>query len=162
MQIWRAFVAVMALNLALSLPFSASAQAQQDWPNRPIHFIVPFPAGGSTDLGARVVGEYLSRSLGQQVVVENKSGAAGAVGLEFGAKSAPDGYTVTIAPDQLVSLPNVFTHVAFDALKDYVPVILLSRQPVVLAAHPSLGVDTLAQLIALVKQKPGLSFATSG
>lgn len=156
MPMLRAFVALLAL---LAVPLVAQAQ---DWPNRPIHFIVPFPAGGSTDLGARVVGEYLSRALGQQIVIENKSGASGNVGFEASAKSAADGYTVLIAPDQVTSGPKVFAKVGFDPIKDFLPVIQLSRQPVVLAAHPSLGVSTLAELIALAKKQPGLSYATSG
>ena len=125
------------------------------------HFIVPYPAGGSTDVGARVIADYLSRALGQQVVVENRTGGSGNIGFEFAAKSAPDGYTVLIAPDQVTSAPHVFK-VSFDPLKDFVPVIQLSRQPVVLAVHPKLGVSTLAELIALAKQQPGLSYATSG
>ena len=79
--------------LATAAPLPAAAA---DWPNRPIHFIVPFPAGGSTDVAARVVGDYLSRTLGQQIVVENKSGANGNIGIEYAAKSAPDGYTILI------------------------------------------------------------------
>jgi tripartite-type tricarboxylate transporter receptor subunit TctC len=151
------FAALLALTSALPL----AAQAQ-DWPARgPIRFIVPYPAGGSTDVGARVIGEHVSRALGQQVVVENKSGGSGNIGFEFAAKSAPDGYTVLIAPDQVTSAPHVFK-VNFDPLKDLTPVIQLSRQPVVLAAHPKLGVATLAELIAHVKKTPGLSFATSG
>ncbi|MEW6452433.1 MAG: tripartite tricarboxylate transporter substrate binding protein [Pseudomonadota bacterium] len=149
---------LVALFAFAALPFSAHAQ---DWPNRPIRFIVPYPAGGSTDVGARVIGEHLSRALGQQVVVENKSGGSGTVGFEYAGKSAPDGYTVLIAPDQITSAPHVFK-VSFDALKDFAPVIQLSRQPVVLAAHPKLGVNKLSELIALVKEKPGLSYATSG
>ena len=94
-------------------------------------------------------------------MVENKSGGSGNIGFEFAAKSAPDGYTVLIAPDQVTSAPHVFK-VNFDPLKDFVPVIQLSRQPVVLAAHPTLGVSKLAELIALAKQQPGMSYATSG
>jgi tripartite-type tricarboxylate transporter receptor subunit TctC len=152
---------VFAALLALTATLPLAAQAQ-DWPARgPIRFIVPYPAGGSTDVGARVIGEHVSRALGQQVVVENKSGGSGNIGFEFAAKSAPDGYTVLIAPDQVTSAPHVFK-VGFDPLKDLTPVIQLSRQPVVLAAHPKLGVATLAELIAHVKKTPGLSFATSG
>jgi tripartite-type tricarboxylate transporter receptor subunit TctC len=156
MMIFR--LLAMLAALAAAIPFTARAQ---DWPNRPIRFIVPYPAGGSTDVGARVIGEHLSRSLGQQIVVENRSGVSGLLGMDFAGKSAPDGYTVLIAPDQLTSAPHVFK-VNFDALKDFVPVIQLSRQPVVLAVHPKLGVGKLSELIALVKQKPGLSYATSG
>jgi tripartite-type tricarboxylate transporter receptor subunit TctC len=153
MTLLRATAAVLAL-LAAPLPATA-----QDWPNRPIHFIVPFPAGGSTDLAARVVGEYLSRSLDQQVVVENKSGANGNIGMEAVAKSAPDGYTVLVGTDAVAGNPPVYK-MTFDPLKELVPVIQLSRQPIVLAAHPSLGVQSLADVTALAKQQPGLRFAT--
>ena len=151
---WRVFIAL----LALAIPISSQAQ---EWPNRPIRFIVPFPAGGSTDVGARVIGDYLSRALGQQIVVENRTGGSGNIGFEAGARSAADGYTVLIAPDQVTSAPHVFK-VSFDPLKDLLPVIQLSRQPVVLAVHPKLGVNSVAELVALAKQRPGLSYATSG
>ena len=154
----NARIAAAILALVCTAPTLAAAQ---DWPSRPIHFIVPYPAGGSTDIGARAIADHLSRVFGQQVVVENKSGGSGNVGFEFAAKSAPDGYTVLIAPDQVTSAPHVFK-VAFDPLKDFVPVIQLSKQPVVLAANPKLGVGKLAELIELVKQKPGMSYATSG
>src|SRR6266508_3423157 len=154
MMRWRVFIAL----LALAIPMQTQAQ---EWPNRPIRFIVPYPAGGSTDVGARVIGDYLSRALGQQIVVDNRSGGSGNIGFEAGARSAPDGYTVLIAPDQVASAPHVFK-VSFDPLKDLVPVIQLSRQPVVLAVHPKLGVGSVAELVALAKQRPGLSYATSG
>ena len=93
--------------------------------------------------------------------MENKSGGSGTIGFEFAAKSAPDGYTILIGPDQVTSAPHVFK-VNFDPLKDFQPVIQLSRQPVVLAVHPKLNVRTVAELIALAKQQPGLSYATSG
>ena len=127
----------------------------------PLRFVVPYPPGGSTDVGARVIADYLSRMLGQQIVVENKSGGSGNIGFEAAARSAADGYTVLIAPDQVTSAPHVFK-VSFDPLKDLVAVIQLSRQPVVLAVHPSLGVKSVAELIALAKERPGMSFATSG
>src|SRR5262245_60151282 len=110
---------IAGLALVVMIPAAAAAQ---DWPTRPIRFIVPYPAGGSTDVGARVVGDYLARSLGQQIIVENKSGASGNIGFEAAARSAPDGYTVLIAPDQVTSAPHVFK-VSFDPLKDFLPVI---------------------------------------
>ena len=122
---------------------------------------MPYPAGGSTDIGARAIADHLSRVLGQQVVVENKSGGSGNVGFEFAAKSAPDGYTVLIAPDQVTSAPHVFK-VRFDPLKDFVPVIQLSKQPIVLAVQSQARRGKLAELIELAKQKPGMSYATSG
>ena len=150
----RAVVAALIVLLATSLTAAA-----QDWPARPVHFIVPFPAGGSTDVAARVVGEHLSRAFGQQVVVENKSGANGNLGVESVAKSAPDGYTILVATDSVSSNPHVYK-TNIDPLKDLVPVIQFSRQPIALAAHPSLGVNTLADVTALAKQQPGLRFAT--
>src|ERR1700675_3243787 len=147
---------VVPLALAICAPQLA---VSADWPNRPIHFIVPFPAGGSTDVAARVVGDYLSRTLGQQIVVENKSGANGNIGIEYAAKSVPDGYTVLIATDAISSNPHVYK-MSFDPLQELVPVVELSHQPIALAAHPSLGVTTLGALTATAKQQPGLRFAT--
>jgi tripartite-type tricarboxylate transporter receptor subunit TctC len=148
----------VGLILALATCASLTATAGE-WPDHPIHFIVPFPAGGSTDVAARVVGDYLSRALGQQVVVENKSGANGNIGIEYVAKSTPDGYTILIGTDAVSSNPHVYK-MDFDPLKDLVPVIELSHQPIALAANPSLGVTTLAELTELVKRQPGLGFAT--
>jgi tripartite-type tricarboxylate transporter receptor subunit TctC len=144
--------------LALAVAMSTGAEAQE-WPSRSIRFIVPFPAGGSTDVGARLVGEHLSRSLGQQIVVENKSGANGNIGMETAAKSAADGYTVLVSTDAVSSNPHVYK-TNIDPLRELTPVIQLSRQPIVLAAHPSLGVGSLAELIALARQQPGLRYAT--
>ena len=147
---------VLLLAAAILAPSPAMAA---DWPTRPIHFIVPFPAGGSTDVAGRVVGDYLSRTLGQQVVVENKSGANGNIGIEYAARAAPDGYTVLVATDAISSNPHVY-RMDFDPLKELTPVIELSHQPIALAAHPSLGIRTLAELTAMVKQQPGMRFAT--
>jgi tripartite-type tricarboxylate transporter receptor subunit TctC len=146
------------LALLVFLPLAASAQ---DWPTRPIRVIVPYPPGGSTDIAARLIGDYLSRSLGQQIVVENKSGAGGVIGVEAAGQSAPDGYTILVAPDFVSSAPHIFK-MNLDPMKALVPVIEISRQPVVLAVHPSLGVSTLAEFIALAKREPGMGFATSG
>jgi tripartite-type tricarboxylate transporter receptor subunit TctC len=150
----RSIVLLVACTIVAS-PIAAAAE----WPNRPIHFIVPFPAGGSTDVAARVVGDYLSRTLGQQVVVENKGGANGNIGIEYATKSAPDGYTVLVSTEAVSSNPHVYK-MDFDPLRELTPVIELSHQPIALAAHPSLGVKTLAELTALAKQQPGLRFAT--
>ncbi|HUC49171.1 MAG TPA: tripartite tricarboxylate transporter substrate binding protein [Xanthobacteraceae bacterium] len=150
----RRILAAAALLVAASIPVSAA-----DWPARPIHFIVPFPAGGSTDVAARVIGDYLSRKLGQQVVVENKSGANGNIGMEYVARSAPDGYTVLIGTDAISTNPHIFT-LDFDPLQALTPVIELSTQPIALAAHPSLGATTLAALTGKAKQQPGMRFAT--
>jgi tripartite-type tricarboxylate transporter receptor subunit TctC len=145
---------------ALPLLAAKSTFAQsQSYPSRPIRVVVPFPAGGSTDVGARLIGENLSRAFGQQVYVENKSGANGTIGIEDAAKSKPDGYTILITTDSVASNPHVF-HSNIDPSKDLLPIIQLSRQPIVLAAHPSLGVTSVAELIALAKKQPGLPYAT--
>ena len=152
-------------NFALSLaamPFVLAATRRalaQTYPSKPIRFVVPFPAGGSTDVGARLVAENLARAFGQQVYVENKSGANGTIGVEEAAKSAPDGYTFLVGTDSVASNPHVFRG-GVDPVKDLLPVIQLSRQPIVLAAHPSLGVSSIAELIALAKKQPGLPYAT--
>ncbi len=144
---------------ALALALSVTAARAADWPARPIHFIVPFPPGGYTDVAARVVADFVSHALGQQVVVENKSGANGNIGMEYAAKSAPDGYTVLIGTDAVSGNPLIY-QMDFDPRRDLVPVVELSTQPIALAAHPSLGVTTLAALTAKVKQQPGMRFAT--
>jgi tripartite-type tricarboxylate transporter receptor subunit TctC len=154
MRIIRAFAALAGLIGAF--PFAAHAQ---DWPNRPVRVVVPFAAGGSTDVAARLVGEHLTRALGQQIVVENRTGANGNIGTEMVAKSPPDGYTLLVTPEAITSNPHVYK-VNYDALKEFAPVIQLSRQPVVLAVHPSLGVNTLAELVALAKREPGQRYAT--
>jgi tripartite-type tricarboxylate transporter receptor subunit TctC len=146
---------------AAALPAVSRIARAQIYPSRPVRFIVPFPPGGSSDLAARVIGEYLSRAFGQQVYIENRSGAGGNIGIEAAAKSSPDGYTVLVSSDYVASSAHVFK-LNIDPLKDLVPVIQLSRQPVVLAVHPSLGVNSIAELVTLAKQQPGLNYALGG
>jgi tripartite-type tricarboxylate transporter receptor subunit TctC len=112
-------------------------------------------------VGARLIGEFLSRSLRQQIVVENKSGANGNIGIETAAKSPADGYTVLVGTDAVSSNPHIYKK-NIDPLTELVPVIQLSRQPLVLAAHPSLDIASLVELIALARQQPGLRYATGG
>jgi len=150
-------LAVFAAACTLSL--SALAQA---WPQKPLRIVVPYPPGGATDVAARAIADRITTALGQSVVVENRAGGAGNIGIEAVAKSDPDGYTVLLVPDQIASNPHVYK-LSYDPLKAFVPVIQLSRQPVVLGVHPSIGVSNVAELVALAKQKPGaLSYATSG
>jgi tripartite-type tricarboxylate transporter receptor subunit TctC len=146
---------------AAALPAASRIARAQTYPTRPVRFIVPFPPGGATDPAARFIAESMSRSLGRQVYVENKSGANGIIGIEAAAKSAPDGHTVLISSDVVMTNPYAYK-INIDPLKDLIPVIQLSRQPNVLAVHPSLGVNSLAELIALAKQQPGLRYASGG
>jgi tripartite-type tricarboxylate transporter receptor subunit TctC len=156
-------ISMIALRFVVLLlaaaTFAPPAAAADDWPSRPVHFIVPFPAGGATDVAARIVANYVSGTLGRQVVVENRSGANGNIAIEYAARSAPDGYTVLVATQDLSSNPHVYK-MTVDPLKALTPVVQISRQPIVLAAHPSLGVGTLSELTALAKQEPGLPFGT--
>lgn len=150
-----------ALTLA-GLPLGLSGIAAafgETYPSRPVRFVVPFPAGGSTDVGARLIADNLSRVFGQQVFVENKSGANGTIGVAEVAKSLADGYSILVATDAVASNPHVF-HTNVDPTSNLTPIIELSRQPIVLAAHPTLSVNSIAELIALAKQKPGLPYAT--
>jgi tripartite-type tricarboxylate transporter receptor subunit TctC len=153
-----AFRVVSALLLAIA----ASSSLAQGWPSKPIRWIVPYPPGGSDDIATRMVTERLARMLGQAVVVENRPGATGTMGTEYVAKSTSDGYTVLSGSDAMTSAPHLYSKLGFDPLKDFAPVAQLSRQPVLLAAHPSLGASSVGELVALVKMKPGLAYASSG
>jgi len=157
-MITRRNFAMSLAALPLGLSPIAAARAES-YPDRPIRFVVPFPAGGSTDVGTRLIARYLSGSLGRQVYVENRSGANGTIGVEAVAKSEPDGYTLLATIDTVASNQFVF-NTNIDPAKDLTPIIEVSRQPIVFAAHPSLGVNTLAELIALAKSQPGLRYAT--
>ena len=156
----RAFIGQAAAAAALGgMALPASAQAA--WPNRNIKFIVPLAPGGGIDFIARTVGEYVTRQVGQQVVVENRTGAGGTVGMDAAMRSPPDGYTVLITNDNAASAPHILK-LAYDYTKELVPVIYLAWQPQVLAAHPSLGVNTMDELLAKAKDSTGIGYATSG
>jgi tripartite-type tricarboxylate transporter receptor subunit TctC len=144
--------------LACSVDAAAHAQA---WPSKPVRLVVPYPPGGATDVAARAVAERIAPALGLSVHIENRACAGGNIGIEYVVKSEPDGYTVLVAPDFVTSAPHVYK-LNYDPMKQLVPVIQLSRQPVILGVHPSLGVSTVAELVALAKAKPGLGYATSG
>lgn len=145
--------------LILAASFAAQAQA---WPSKPVRVIVAFAAGGSTDVAVRSIQESLSNSLGQPVIVENRPGAAGNIAADYVVKQPADGHTVLASADSLASNPHLFKNLSFDPAKDLVPVVQLTRQPVVLAVHTSVGVNNVAELIAAAKAKPGLGYATSG
>ncbi len=150
-----------SLVVCLLVLWTGAAFAQA-WPSKPIRWIVPFPPGGANDITARVAAERLTQALGQPVVVENRPGAAGTIGTLVVAKSLPDGYTILSSSDTIASAPHLYSKIGYDTLKDFIPVTELGRQPVLLAAHPSLGVNSVAELVALVKTKPGLGYATAG
>ena len=146
---------------AAALPAMTRLASAQAYPSRPIRFVVPLAAGGGLDFVARLGGEYLSRSIGQQIIVENKVGAGGMLGIEAAAKSAPDGHTVLITTDGIASTPHIVKF-NVDYVRTLTPVSHLVRSAQIIAVHPSLGVNSIAELIALAKQKPGIGYATSG
>jgi tripartite-type tricarboxylate transporter receptor subunit TctC len=138
--------------------------AQQNYPTRPVRFVVPFAPGGSTDTLARTIGVKLADALGQQVVVDNRTGANGDIGMEIVARSRPDGYTIVLGYiANLAIAPSLYAKMPYDPVKDFAPITQPASSPNVLTAHPSVQAKTLQELIALAKAKPGqISFASTG
>lgn len=136
----------------------------QDYPSRPVKIVVPYPAGGSNDIVARLIAQKLSERSGQNFLVENRGGAGGNVGAEAVAASEPDGYTLLLtAPPPLTINAALYKNLPFDPSKAFAPVALIASVPIVLAVHPSLGVKDVKELIALAKAKPGtINFGSSG
>lgn len=146
----------------LCCALAASAVSAQPYPARPIRLVVGFSAGGATDLSARYIAQKLSETIGQQVVVENRPGAASTLASELVARSAPDGYTMLHA-NATVAMPSLFAKLSFDVRKDLVPVSLVGYGPLVIVAHPSLPVKTIKELVALARRKPGmLNYGSAG
>jgi tripartite-type tricarboxylate transporter receptor subunit TctC len=133
-------------------PRLASAQA---YPSRPIHWIVSFPAGGSNDIIARIVGQYLSERLGQQVIVENRPGAGGSLGMQTVLSSPPDGYTIGFVGPNYAIIGSIYTNLGYDFMRDSVPVAGLMSVSNVLDVHPSMPARTVAELIAYAQANPG-------
>lgn len=153
---------LLALTLFV-LPFCLSASAQ-DWPNRPVKFIVTQAAGATPDIIARLLADKLGQAIGQQVIVENRPGGANAVGAQAAARSAPDGYTFLFATAAaLVTNPHTFKSLPYDAIKDFTPVAGIARVPFFVMVNPDVEARTLAELVALEKkQSVRLSVATDG
>jgi len=155
-----ALAGTCAAGLAI---LSAPALAAGDYPSKPIRFIVPYAAGGTTDLVARTVGEKVAQKLGQPVVVENRPGAGGNIGMDAVAKAAPDGYTIGFGAISTNALnPHIYRHVPFDPRKDFTAISLLGNSTIVLEVSPAVPVKTVPELIAYAKAHPGLTYATAG
>jgi len=159
----KRFLSLLLSSLLLAVA-ATSAMAQGSYPERPVRIIVPFPAGGPADALARIVGERLAQSLGKPFVIENKAGAGGNIGMEQGARAAPDGYTLTLAPvGNLTVAPALYAKLPYDPVKDFAPITVLAVVPNVLIVHPSVPAKTVAELVALAKAKPGsLNYASPG
>lgn len=156
---WQCGAALAALCGIAGATFAPTAVSAQQFPNRSIRIVVPFPAGGSNDVAARIVAEHLPSVMGQAVYIENKGGANGTIGTTEVARSAPDGHTMLVASDS--SVTNLYNFKsAPNPAKELTGIVQVSRQPVVLVLHPSLAVRSLAEFITIAKQQPGLRYGT--
>ncbi len=146
---------------AVAAPAVSRMAWSQAYPNKQVRVVVMLAAGGGTDFLARLTGDVVSRGLGQQMVIENRTGAGGTIGIESVMKSPADGYTVLFSNDNIASAPQIL-RVGGDYLKEFAPVIFIARQPLVWAVHQKLGINTLAEFVAAMKKNPGQGYATSG
>jgi len=153
-----------AIAAGAMLAAFAAVAAAQTYPSKPIRIIVPFAAGGTSDILARALGPHITTAWGQPVIVENRTGANGNVGADFVAKSPPDGYTMLLSDVGALSInPSVYPTMPFDPAKDFSPIVMVSYSPHVLAVHPSVPVSSVQELIAHAKANPGkMNFANSG
>lgn len=152
-----------AAAAVLAAPFIGSRSAQAAWPDRPVRLLVPFAPGGPTDVAARVVQVALTEELKGQFFVENKPGATGNIGVGIAARAEPDGYTVLVTSNTLVINPMLYASVPYDPVKDFTPLVDIAGSPTAYAVQPSLGVNTVAEFVALAKQRAGgINYGHSG
>ena len=149
---------------AIALVLCPLAFAQAPYPSKPIRMIVPFAPGGASDFVARIVFAKLGEALGQQIIVDNRAGASGNIGLEAAAKAAPDGYTIFLGNIGTIAInPGIFRNMPVDTQKDLIPVTLVAEVPSILVANPGLAANSIAELVTLARSKPGeLNFASPG
>ena len=153
---------VVCCVFAAAVPPFASAQSD-NYPVKPLRIISPFPPGGSVDTVARLVGAKLGENLGQQVIIDNRSGASGNIGTEMAARAAPDGYTLVINTLPLVTNGFLFSRVPYDVINDFAPISLLSSSPSMLAVHPSVPARSVREMLQLAKSRPGtLNYGAAG
>ena len=150
--------------LLLPLIFGATSALAQSYPSKPVRIVVGFAAGGPSDIVARLMAQQLTERLGRQVVVENRAGATGTIGAELVAKSPPDGHSLYLASQTTHAVaPYMYSRVGYDPLKDFATVVLVAHNPLLAVTHPSLGVKSIKELVAMAKRRPGdLNFATGG
>jgi tripartite-type tricarboxylate transporter receptor subunit TctC len=157
----RGLRSLCAAFSATLLAIFAPVAAAQDYPARPITLIVPFPAGGGVDAMARIVAERLSGALGQQIIVDNRGGAAGVIGTRAAAKAAADGYTLVMATSGTTSInPTLYAEPGYDVARDFAPIALIASTPIVVMSHPAFPAKTIAELIALAKKTGKLDAGT--
>jgi tripartite-type tricarboxylate transporter receptor subunit TctC len=161
-SIARRLALTFSFLLALALPLTAAPASADDYPSRSIRLIIPFPPGGSNDVVGRIIANQLGRSLGQQVFVDNRSGAGGVVGSDLAAKATPDGYTLLVISIAHAVDPWLYK-TPFDPVKDFVPVSIFATGTNVLTVNPKLQVNSVQELLAYAKDKPGvLNYASAG
>jgi tripartite-type tricarboxylate transporter receptor subunit TctC len=149
--------------VALALTLAAGAAAAQTYPTKAVRLVVPFLAGGSTDIVGRTVAQKLSEMWGQQAFVDNRPGGGTTIGTEMVAKAAPDGYTLLVTPAPFTINPSLLTKLPYDALTDFAPITLINTTPLVMVVNPGVPAKNVKELIALAKAKPGkLNFGSSG
>jgi tripartite-type tricarboxylate transporter receptor subunit TctC len=152
-----------ALALVICAVNFANIAVAQAYPTKPIRFVVPYPPAGATDITARIVGQRMTQNIGQQILIENRGGAAGNIGTDIAAKAAPDGYTVLYTLSSHTINPVLFTKLPFNVETDFAPITLVATIPQIVVAHPSLPVNNIKELIALARRKPGaLNYASPG
>ena len=153
----------VAIAIAMTLSCVAGTAVAQNYPTKPIRLIAPFPPGGSTDLLARVIAQKLTEAWGQQVIVENRGGAGGTIGVELAARAAPDGYTLVMGHvGTFGANPTLYPKLPYDAIKDFAPITLLAMVPNGMVVHPALPVRTVRDLLAIARAKPGQVLYGSG
>jgi tripartite-type tricarboxylate transporter receptor subunit TctC len=155
---------LLALTLMSFLPLAQAAEDPAKYPSKSIRWIVPFPPGGGNDTIARLIGQQMATALGQQVLIDNRPGAAGALGAQVAASAPADGYTIFLAGVGSHGLnPNLRRKLPYDAVKDFDPISLIASAPLLVVVHPSLPVKSVKELIALAKSKPGvINYASNG
>ncbi len=155
----------MALRwgIALFIGIAATASAQT-YPAKPVRLIVPFPAGGGSDVVGRIVAQKLGDRIGQQIIVDNRAGAGGSIGTEVVVKAPPDGYTVVLASTSEIAInPGIYSKLNYDTVKDLAPVAMVAATPMVVIIHPTFPIASMRDLVALAKAKPGaINVASSG
>jgi len=153
---------IFLTSLIAALVLAAGASAQP-YPNRPVRFIVPYPAGGATDIISRLIGDKLGAALGQQFVIDNRAGGGQKIGTGLAAGAAPDGHTILLVSITHTINPSLDAKLPYDTIKDFSPITIVAKSPLVLVVHPSIRAKSVKELIALMKTQPGkLNCATSG
>ena len=150
MRRWK-FITLLA---GAAMIFSAAAGAAENFPTRSIRLVVPYPAGGGTDIVGRILGQKLHETLGQPVVIDNRSGAGGTLGTALAAKSAPDGYTLLLVPTSHVINPSIYAKLPYDTVKDFAPITMVASAAILMAVYPGVAADTVRGLVDAAKAHP--------